>query len=291
MQFAPIIKWSGSKRSQAEEIIARFPRTIDTYYEPFCGGCSVLHRLLNAPAISVKRYVVSDINADLIATWQEIKTNPNSLIEAYTTLWTQFNYGFEKDFLSSSEYRSALFAHRKEFFYAIRERLNKEHRPSDFLFLMRTCVNGMPRYNNSGFYNSPCHFSRPGIDPVKLGRICHRWSDLLNKNHVEFICCPYEEIVPERKNDLVYLDPPYFNTKGMYFGAIEFDKFFSWVGALPCKWALSFDGRTDKEDFTVEVPPDLYTTHEYLKSGNSSFRRVTGKDRHANVEESLYTNL
>ena len=291
MRLAPVIKWSGSKSSQAEEIIARFPWTIDTYYEPFCGGCSVLHRLMNTPAISVKRYVVSDINADLIATWQEIKTNPKSLIAAYKTLWTQFNYGFEKDFPSSSEYRSALFAHRKEFFYKIRERLNKEHRPSDFLFLMRTCVNGMPRYNNSGFYNSPCHFSRPGIDPVALNKICCQWSDLLNANDVEFRCCSCADIKPYSKKDFVYHDPPYFNTKGMYSGTIPFGDFFDWMRSLSCKWALSFDGRTDKEDMTSDVPADLYETHEYLKSGNSSFRRVVGTDRHANVEESLYSNF
>ena len=39
--FQPVIKWSGSKRSQASEIIKYFPKEIDTYYEPFCGGCSV----------------------------------------------------------------------------------------------------------------------------------------------------------------------------------------------------------------------------------------------------------
>ena len=53
---------------------------------------------------------------------------------------------------------------------------------------------------------------------------------------------------------------------------------------------MSFDGRTDKEDFTYAVPDDLYKTHEYLKSGNSSFRRVIGNDPHADVSESLYLN-
>ena len=44
--FEPVIKWSGSKRSQAENILTYFPKEIDTYYEPFCGGASVLRRLL-----------------------------------------------------------------------------------------------------------------------------------------------------------------------------------------------------------------------------------------------------
>lgn len=46
--FEPAIKWSGSKRSQAFEILGYFPYEIDTYYEPFCGGCSVLNRLMHS---------------------------------------------------------------------------------------------------------------------------------------------------------------------------------------------------------------------------------------------------
>lgn len=52
--YEPAIKWSGSKRSQAEEILKRFPRQINTYYEPFCGGCSILRRLLDGD-IEVKK--------------------------------------------------------------------------------------------------------------------------------------------------------------------------------------------------------------------------------------------
>ena len=48
MKFQPVIKWSGSKRSQSEEIIKRFPKQIDTYYEPFLGGGSVLFQLMNS---------------------------------------------------------------------------------------------------------------------------------------------------------------------------------------------------------------------------------------------------
>lgn len=43
--FEPVIKWSGSKRSQAKNILTYFPKEIDVYYEPFCGGASVLRRL------------------------------------------------------------------------------------------------------------------------------------------------------------------------------------------------------------------------------------------------------
>lgn len=278
MITAPIVKWSGSKRSQAAEIVKRFPREMDTYYEPFCGGCSVLLRLLQTEEIRIRHYVVSDINADLIALWKEIRDNPQRLMEEYATLWDTFNrHGLDMDDIER----------RSEVFYTIRERVNKEHRPADFLFIMRTAVNGMPRYNSKGAFNTSCHFSRPGIHPIRLDEICKGWSSLLKAKEVEFRCGSYEDVVPQ-EGDFAYLDPPYLGTKGMYYGALEMPRFWEWLGNLKCGWALSFDGRTDKEDLTADVPKGLYVKHEYLKSGNSSFRRVTGTDRHANVEESLY---
>ena len=75
--FQPLIKWSGSKRSQASEIIKYFPKEIDTYYEPFCGGCSVLRTLLESN-IKVNRYICSDLNTELIELWRLIKSNPIS---------------------------------------------------------------------------------------------------------------------------------------------------------------------------------------------------------------------
>ena len=73
----PVIKWSGSKRKQAEKIISFFPKKIETYYEPFCGGASVFGRLIHSN-ISVKRYVISDLNGDLISLWNEIIKDPIS---------------------------------------------------------------------------------------------------------------------------------------------------------------------------------------------------------------------
>ena len=78
MKFQPVIKWSGSKRSQSEEIIKRFPKKIDTYYEPFIGGGSILFQLLNSD-IEVKEYICSDINEELIALWNIIKEEPYEL--------------------------------------------------------------------------------------------------------------------------------------------------------------------------------------------------------------------
>ena len=140
MTFQPVIKWSGSKRSQAEEIIKRFPREIDTYYEPFVGGGSVIKRLLSSD-IKVNRYICSDLNSDLIGLWNLIKDNPILVADTYETMWNEMNIDEDKGV-------------KRQYFYMVRERFNREKNPLDFMFIMRTTTNGMPRYNLSGEFNN-----------------------------------------------------------------------------------------------------------------------------------------
>ena len=209
MKFQPAIKWSGSKRSQSEEIIKRFPKEINTYYEPFVGSASVLFQLLNSD-IKVNNYICSDINQDLINLWNCIINESFYLINEYKTMWNELNSieDIEK---------------RKEYYYIVRNRFNKNREPKDFMFLSRTCVNGLIRFNSKGEFNTSFHFSRPGIDPIKLEKIINQWSELLNKNNVIFICQDYTNI-NARLGDLIYLDPPYANTKGMYYGQIDYEQ-------------------------------------------------------------------
>lgn len=271
--FEPVIKWSGSKRSQAENILTYFPKEIDTYYEPFCGGASVFRRLLSSD-IKVNRYVCSDLNSGLIDLWNEIINNPERVSYYYNKLWNELNQDDDKQ-------------RKKEYFATVRERYNREHNPLDFMFIMRTTTNGMPRYNRDGEFNNSFHVTRNGIIPETLEKIIYEWSELINKNKVEFIACSYDEIKP-KENDFVYLDPPYANTKGMYYGTIDYEKLWDWLRNLSCKYALSFDGISGEEDNTWNVPQDIYSTHEYLLSGNSSFKRTIGKSNDSIVYESLY---
>lgn len=271
--YEPVIKWSGSKRSQAEKILQFFPKEIDTYYEPFCGGASVLRRLLSSD-IKVDKYVCSDLNSGLIDLWNEIKNNPRDVSNHYTHLWEELNKDDNKQ-------------RKKDFFNTIRNRYNEKRNPLDFMFIMRTTTNGMPRYNNDGKFNNSFHITRNGIIPDKLEKIIYEWNELLNRHNVIFISCSYENVHPN-KTDFCYFDPPYANTKGMYYGKINYENFWDYLRKLPCKYALSFDGISGKEDNTQEVPNDLYTNHEYLFSGNSSFKRTIGKSRDSIVYESLY---
>ena len=271
--YEPVIKWSGSKRSQAEKILTFFPKEIDTYYEPFCGGASVLRRLLDSD-IRVKHYICSDLNNGLIDLWNEIINNPLEVSSYYKKLWNELNADDDKQ-------------RKKEYFANIRDRYNKEHNPLDFMFIMRTTTNGMPRYNRNGEFNNSFHVTRNGIIPETFEKIIFEWSQLLKQNDVKFIGCSYEDIKPT-ENDYMYLDPPYANTKGMYYGTIDYEKFWDYLRQLPCRYALSFDGKSGDIDNTWNVPKDTYTTHEYLLSGNSSFKRTIGKSNDSIVYESLY---
>lgn len=272
-KFQPAIKWSGSKRSQSEKIVSFVPNEIKTYYEPFCGGCSVLRALIDS-GIKVDKYVCSDINESLIELWNVIKNDPYSLLQTYKELWEELNYDND-------------IKRQKEFYNKIRKRFNEEKSPIDFMFLNRTCYNGLIRYNSNGEFNSPFHMNRPGIEPSKLYSIIYEWSDMINEKNVDFKLQEFDSINPN-EDDFMYLDPPYHNAKGLYYGAFNENSFFNWLRAVKCKWVLSYDGKSGDEDNTYEVPKDLYDEHVYLKSGNSSFKRIKLSNNEAMVYESLY---
>ena len=273
MNFQPAIKWSGSKRSQCDEIISYFPRKIETYYESFLGGGSVAYRLMNSD-INVNKFVLSDLNSDLINLYKLIQNDYKSVVSHYELLWNELN-------------KDSDFERKKLYFAEIRKRLNEKHDPKDFMFIMRTTTNGMPRYNSDGEFNNSFHITRNGIEPFKLEKILKEWNDTLNNHNVEFINASYDEFCPN-ENDFCYYDPPYANTKGMYFGAIDNGKFFSFLSDLKCPYCFSFDGFCEDEDSTYDVPKSVYDEHIYLKNGNSSFRRVIGNKTDKIIYESLY---
>ena len=282
MKYQPIIKWSGSKRSQADEIIQYFPDKIDTYYEPFCGGASMMRKLIDSD-IKVEHIRCSDINADLISCWNKVFSCPDTLLNKYTNMWNELNSKENID-------------EKRKYFEEMRFTYNMTHDPYIFFFIMRTCTNGMPRYNRKGEFNNSFHITRNGITPDNLRPILHEWFKSLHRKDVEFTFCDYSEVFEKcKKGDLLYLDPPYYNTKGMYYGYFDFDKFFDGLRKLNekgVKWIMSFDGKSGSEDNTCTVIPEgIYKEHVYIKSGNSSFKRVTGNDKHAMVYESLYMNF
>ena len=224
--------------------------------------------------IKVNKFVLSDLNSDLINLYKLIQNDYKSVVSHYELLWNELN-------------KDSDFERKKLYFAEIRKRLNEKHDPKDFMFIMRTTTNGMPRYNSDGEFNNSFHVTRNGIEPFRLEKILKEWNKTLNNHNVEFINASYDTFSPN-ENDFCYYDPPYANTKGMYFGAIDNDKFFNFLQNLKCPYCFSFDGYCEDEDSTYDVPKSVYDEHIYLKSGNSSFRRVIGNKTDEIVYESLY---
>lgn len=261
-KIKPVIKWSGSKSSQAQ-IIADFAPTFNNYFEPFVGGGSVLY------AISPQSAKCGDICKPLIDLWTLIKTNPTSLSEYYRQRWEELQ----------SDYKA---------FYRARERFNNDGNPYDFLFLTRTCVNGLIRFNANGEFNNSLHYTRKGIDPNSLQSIIFDWHGRIQ--NVEFVCKDYREsTLTAQEGDFVYLDPPYYNTQGRYYGKIDYKDFFEYLRELNnrrIKYALSFDGQRGDKTYCVDLPHDLYKRKEMIKSGKSTFRKVID-----NISEDVYEAL
>lgn len=262
-----LIKWSGSKRSQAEKITSYFPKDIRVYYEPFLGSGSVLGALVPRKA------VCGDVCKPLIQLWKTIQIDPDSVIREYEKRW---------DKLQETKHY---------FFYKIRDNFNKTKSPHDFLFLTRTCVNGLIRFNNKGEFNNSFHHSRKGIHPSRLKRIISLWSSIIKEyNFHEEV---YYDLTKNAENaDFIYLDPPYLNTRGRYFGCIDYDKFIKYLEILNkkgIKYALSFDGIRGEKSFIVKLPKRLYKKHILIHSGNSTFNKIQN-NRVEKVYESLYLN-
>lgn len=264
----PVIKWSGSKRSQSERIKSLMPTDYGAYFEPFVGGGSMLY------AVQPSRAVCGDICEPLIGLWNLIKSSPLVLADSYRTRWENLQ------------------SEGHVFYYRVRDRFNESHDPEDLLFLSRTCVNGLIRFNSRGDFNNSLHHTRKGIKPEQLKKIIEDWSGRIQS--VTFRACSYVEMVDEmRKGDVAYLDPPYFHTKGRYYGTIDFQEFTGFLKLLNqkgVKYLLSYDGRRGEKDYEVKLPESLYRRKVLIPSGNSSFGKViNGKVEQ--VEESLYLNF
>jgi DNA adenine methylase len=268
-----LIKWTGSKRFQADQIVKYFPKEINRYLEPFAGSCSILWEVMNSD-IQVNSYVVSDLNIDLINLWNEVKEHPYKLSIDYKFFWEELNS------LSDDA--------RNSFWYKMRDEFNEFRESSLFLFINRTAYNGLVRYNANGDFNTSFHFSRNGIEPSKLSEIIFKWSEMLNLNKVIFNNEHYVNVIGG-KSVFIYLDPPYSDSGSMYFGKINYDELFHYLIFVKSKWALSFDGFRGEQSRVYDVPQALYKNHILIPAGKSSFSKLKGSE--VEIRESLYLNF
>jgi len=264
----PVIKWSGSKRSVAP-LLSKYIGNQKRYIEPFIGGGSML------PFRQIHNGVASDIIPELINLWKQIKNNPEQVAHEYQIRW---------DRLQSEGHNV---------FYEIRKNFNQTKNEFDFLFLTRTCVNGLIRYNNNGEFNNSMHNNRPGINPKTLKTIIFKWSHFIRD--IDFRNCDYRKTLEDaNKNDFIFLDPPYGGTKDRYtkieFNLQEFYNELERLNSVGAKWILTFDGNAGGRDYDYQLPKELYKHKTEIKTGNSPFTKLMKTNIDA-VYESIYLNF
>lgn len=268
MNYPAIIKWSGSKRLVAKQL-ARYFSPCDTYYEPFVGGGAMM------PFARTDKGVASDIIPELIDLWDAIKVNPQLVANEYQNRWNELQ---EKG---------------QEVYYKVRDRFNQTKNCFDFLFLTRTCVNGLIRYNNQGEFNNSFHLSRPGINPDTLRTQLLLWSKCIRK--LSFRNVDYRECLANAKEgDFIFLDPPYGGTKDRYTRA-EFDLNSFYVelerlNSVGAKWLLTFDGTAGEREYSYAPPSDLFKYKFFINTGNSAFTKVMDSKKDV-IKESVYMNF
>lgn len=204
----PFLKWAGGKTQLLDEIILNLPNDIekkDIYIEPFIGAGAVFFRFLEEDRF--EKYIINDINKKLINLYKIIRDDIDLLIEFLTEMKIKF-----LEFEELSEDRS-------QFYYYVREKFNsndigKIELAAYFIFLNKTCFNGLYRENGKGDFNVPIgSYKNPAIfDEKQLREI----SELLNKTNskgekkVEILNGSYNELEEKiNENVFVYLDPPY----------------------------------------------------------------------------------
>ena len=197
----PFVKWVGGKTQLLNDIKNSLPRDLSqrpemTYVEPFVGGGAVLFWILQKYP-NITRAIINDINAELICTYRVVQCDVENLIVELTRL--------------QSEYLQLDETARRKFFLDQRERFNEDSKTdletaSLFIFLNRTCFNGLYRVNSKGKFNVPHgRYSNPKICDEDTLR-----ADSAILQRVEILCGDFAQTGKyAAKNVLYYFDPPY----------------------------------------------------------------------------------
>ena len=258
----PFVKWAGGKTSLIPQITKYFPfelrnGKIEKYIEPFVGGGAVLIDILQK--YDVKQAYAFDINKDLINCYNVIKYKVEDLIQKLDKK--------EKEFLSLE------IDGRQKYFYNIRTKynsyfLNTEldvERASEFIFLNRTCFNGLYRVNKSGKFNVPFgKYKNPTIcDSRNLRNL-----SILFKNTI-FKYGDYKEsesLIDE--NTFVYFDPPY----------------------RPLSVTSGFTSYT-KEDFNDENQKELAKYYNKLNVKNAKLMLSNSNPKNTDENDDFFENI
>lgn len=207
--LAPFLKWAGGKRWLAEHVLDLIPSDFSTYYEPFLGSGAIFFSL------QPKAAVLSDLNADLINAYASIR-----------------DYAEKVNTVLRHHHRQ----HSKDYYYEVRARtLRAQHtRAAQFIYLNRTCWNGLYRVNLAGAFNVPIGTKTKVIlDTDDFPAT----AELLSS--AELHCRDFEETINQAgRNDVIFADPPY-TIHHNHNGFIKYNEhIFSWQDQIRLRDAL-----------------------------------------------------
>lgn len=202
MRARPFVKWAGGKGQLLEQLDALLPNDFAQredliYVEPFVGGAAMLFHVL-AKFPNIKRAIINDANSELIATYKTIKTNPEELIERLSKLQDEFGK------CATEELRQEMYLRLRDKFNA--RKSDELEMSSLFIFLNKTCFNGLYRVNSKGEFNVP-------FGKAKNPTICDADNiRALNKvlQKVTILNGDFEDVMKSVKSKaFFYFDPPY----------------------------------------------------------------------------------
>lgn len=262
-KIRPFVKWAGGKGSLIPQLNNFYPYElkngiIERYIEPFVGGGAVLIDILQK--YDIQEVYAFDINIDLINSYNVIKNNVEELITNLKQIETEYlQLGQEE---------------RKNYFYNIRDEYNNYEleeneqnvqRAAQFIYLNRTCFNGLYRVNKNGKFNVPVgSYKNPTIcDEENLRQL----SQLIQ--NVQFQYGDYSrsmEYVTE--NTFVYFDPPY----------------------RPLNVTSGFTSYT-KEDFNDDNQRELATFYGELNERNAKLMLSNSNPKNINKEDTFFDNI
>lgn len=278
----PFIKWVGGKRQLLPEIDARLPKDIDIYFEPFLGGGALFFHL----ASKVNQAYLSDKNDELIVAYNAIRTNPNLLItELQKHKNTEEHFQQIRDADRDVDYKW---------------NWSPIQKAARFIYLNKTCFNGLYRVNSSGQFNVPFgNYSNPKIVDSENIYACH---EVLNRPGVFLQARSYDAIYADIRSLVnlgrrvfVYLDPPYiplsvtssftaYSKDGFTMhDQKELKAFCESLSSLGVQWMQSNSSAPIVFDMYKEYTVDVVSAHRGV-SANPLARKIVSETIIRNYE-------
>lgn len=198
----PIVKWVGGKRQLLNVLMKQMPENFGTYYEPFFGGGALFFE--RAPG----KAVVNDANPQLMNLYKNVRNCPDDVLDAYEDWRTKYNSSGSGE-VKDRVYRDA----RNQFNKDIKEKACGPENAGTLLFLNRAGYNGVYRVNKKGLFNVPsAHREQIGThlkSAVYAASQALQGAELRNTDFAE-------AVQGAKAGDVVYFDPPYYETFTQY---------------------------------------------------------------------------